>query len=573
MRHERTLSASALCILSGCSALFDYPDSRDESSAALCSNGLDDDFDGLADCNDASCDGHCAETGSACSDGRNNDGDVLAGVPLVDGADPGCWALGHRVTRQCAFRPGTTLELRRWTEFEAFPNLEWVTLGTVELRATIYEKDVIRLLPRQFIESRAPVSGALADMGMDVHAFLVPGSEMVLSFVSGRLGVVAEAHVVWAETADASRMWIETPSGARSNETSAGIVERFGSFTEFNFYTNGGHWRLRSVDPNISVAAVPIAPTIPGDEPLTVRVEARGEAVGASVLVEVLSTARASFDTCDRAHLSPLINAPSFRAVAEGPDLRCIILGQRAHASTNGESWEASRSTIAAGDVALTWVDAFQRFEGARLDPESGTIRFFASEDCDVFRESEPVALVDLVDLASPRLVGFDDDTSRDGGSRRLHLLGVDGAGAWQLVELASVTGAPDSYTRVGGVAWSAPVWDDGPPLTAGRLGNSLWVAGPDADTGNVALFVATDSLPVRVQSTLLAPSGEVGAFDRFRVQGARLVPLTPIAEGAALPARVYYWGSLQPEDPGYDVAAVRSGVEWREIVFGEEAQ
>ena len=152
-------------------------------------------------------------------------------------------------------------------------------------------------------------------------------------------------------------------------------------------------------------------------------------------------------------------------------------------------------------------------------------------------------------------------------------MLGVDGAGAWQLVELASVTGAPDSYTRVGGVAWSAPVWDDGPPLTAGRLGNSLWEEGPDADTGNVALFVATDSLPVRVQSTLLAPSGEVGAFDRFRVQGARLVPLTPIAEGAALPARVYYWGSLQPEDPGYDVAAVRSGVEWREIVFGEEAQ
>ena len=570
VRYERTIAATALCLLGGCTALFGYPEPQGESSHALCSNGLDDDFDGLADCDDPRCDGHCAETGAACSDGRNNDGDSFAGVPLVDGADPSCWSQGYQVTRRCAFRPGTVLELRRWNEHEAFPNLDWVTSGTVELAQTILDKDVIRLLPRQFIETRAPITGALTDMGLVAHVFLAPGTELVLSFVSGRFGTVAEAHMVWPEAADVSRMWVEAANGERSNETSAGIELREGNYSQFEFYVSGGRWWLHATDEGLRTAPVTVDPAVPLDEPLTVRIEARGEAIGASGLVEVVSTARSSYDTCDRSHLSPLINAPGFRAAAESPELRCVVIGDRAHVSADGSSWAASRSTFAAGDMALAWVDAFQRFEGARLDPQDGTMRFFASADCDVFRESEPVSVATLVELQAPRLVGFDHHAELQGGARRVHLLGTDSAGARRLVELASETGDPDSYAQTSTHPWDAPTWTDDPALTVGRLGDSLWVVGPDGDTGNVGLFLATGAAPHFV-AALLAPSGESGAFDRFRIQHARLVPLPPDAPGAALPARVYYFGSLQPQDPGYDSTAVRSGVEWRDILFGQE--
>jgi hypothetical protein len=412
-------------------------------------------------------------------------------------------------------------------------------------------------------------------MGIDAHVLVAPGTELVLSLVSGRFGAIAEAHVVWPIGAEASRMWVETANGERSNETSAGIEQREGNYSEFRFYVSDGRWRLHAADEDIFTLPVLLDPIIPLDEPLTVRVEARGEAIGASVLVEVLSAARSSYDTCDRSHVSPLINAPSFRAVAEGPALRCVIIGDRAHATTDGASWAASRSTFADGDVALAWVDAFQRFEGARLDRQDHTIRFFASDDCDVFRESAPAPVSTLVDLSAPRLVGFDHDPGQRGGARRLHLLGTDSAGARQLVELASDTGDPDSYTPVSSHPWDAPVWADDQPLTVGRVGNSLWVLGPDGDSGNVGLFLATDATPLRVHAALLAPSGEAGAFDRFRVQQARLVPLAPAEAGTdpgqVLRARVYYYGSLQPQDPGYDGAAVRSGVEWREIWFGRE--
>jgi hypothetical protein len=52
-----------------------------------CGNGVDDDGDGLTDCEDTDCDGTCAED---CADGRDNDGDGLVDCDDGDCNDPAC---------------------------------------------------------------------------------------------------------------------------------------------------------------------------------------------------------------------------------------------------------------------------------------------------------------------------------------------------------------------------------------------------------------------------------------------------------------------------------------------------
>ncbi|MCA9577782.1 MAG: hypothetical protein KC668_20245 [Myxococcales bacterium] len=565
---------SAFCVLGGCSALFGYPDSAHESSVERCGNGLDDDFNGLVDCADPSCDGHCREDGNACTDGRNNNGDSFRGAPLVDRADPGCWGLGHELLEHCAFRPGTALELRRWTEFEAFPSPEWVTSGTVdEDGATlgINGEDSILLLPGQFIESRGAVTGGISDLGADVHFFGAAGTELLISFVSPRFGTIVTAHVVPSGGVDGWRMWMETADGARSTETTVD----FGAFVlyyyEFNLVVNAGSWWLTAPIVGARSSPLPLDPAIPRDEPLVLRVEARGSAAGAVALVELVSVARTSYDTCDRSHVSPLINAPSLRAAADAPELRCVVLERGAHRSLSGDTWQAARSVMGPGEVAMTWVDTFERFEGVRYDQDNAGLRFFASADCDAFRESEPVSVEALTDATTVQLVGFDHDEDLPGGARRVHLLGVTQAGVQQLIELASDTGLPESYAVTSTVDWPHAVWPSGRPLSVGRLGASLWVLGPGEVSGDVALYAVTDGTVTTLDTQLLTPSGEPGAFDQFRVQQAQLVPRASVSPGS-VEARLYYFGSLLPHDPGYESAAVRSGVDWRTLRFGPEA-
>ena len=81
-----------------CRATFDYPDALDESDQQRCSNGTDDDFDGLIDCDDPSCDGFCREQDPVrCADGRDNDGDGL-----TDGRDAQCWHVAGPTASRCA---------------------------------------------------------------------------------------------------------------------------------------------------------------------------------------------------------------------------------------------------------------------------------------------------------------------------------------------------------------------------------------------------------------------------------------------------------------------------------------
>ncbi|MBX3248478.1 MAG: hypothetical protein KF901_14980 [Myxococcales bacterium] len=73
-------------LLAGCALALPFDD-LEERGPVRCANGVDDDADGLVDCDDPDCDGECPETSSvACTNCRDDDGDGL-----VDHADPDCW--------------------------------------------------------------------------------------------------------------------------------------------------------------------------------------------------------------------------------------------------------------------------------------------------------------------------------------------------------------------------------------------------------------------------------------------------------------------------------------------------
>lgn len=75
-----------------------------EDQPEVCANGIDDDADGLTDCDDASCDasGACEVSLTFCQDGEDNDGDTR-----VDCEDEGCRTGGfcESVVVSCAIRP------------------------------------------------------------------------------------------------------------------------------------------------------------------------------------------------------------------------------------------------------------------------------------------------------------------------------------------------------------------------------------------------------------------------------------------------------------------------------------
>lgn len=80
----------ALPVLTSCNALLDFPPVgvEDPFVERSCLDGVDNDLDGKADCDDLDCAGCCPEvfTG-ACNDARDNDGDGA-----VDYLDVSCWA-------------------------------------------------------------------------------------------------------------------------------------------------------------------------------------------------------------------------------------------------------------------------------------------------------------------------------------------------------------------------------------------------------------------------------------------------------------------------------------------------
>jgi hypothetical protein len=84
--HRRAL-VLACAGLTACTLALPYVEARDEDDEISCSNGADDDLDGIVDCHDESCDATtvCHEDNeAACGDGRDNDVDGIVDCYDVD---------------------------------------------------------------------------------------------------------------------------------------------------------------------------------------------------------------------------------------------------------------------------------------------------------------------------------------------------------------------------------------------------------------------------------------------------------------------------------------------------------
>lgn len=151
----------------------------------ICDNARDDDGDGATDCEDILCAGQCIEgegnpwelppnspgqlsVVQSCTDGVDQDGDGL-----MDEADPGCWGAGSRTGASCTSGAGL---VRTW-------------VGTVDTgalrplgpdgRTDPYVAATAGTIGGTYGD--APISGRLSGLDMDFLAFIEPGEKMTLA--------------------------------------------------------------------------------------------------------------------------------------------------------------------------------------------------------------------------------------------------------------------------------------------------------------------------------------------------------------------------------------------------------
>ena len=562
MRHQLTLCS--LLLLTSCASVFDYPAEAPEASAESCANQRDDDFDGLADCDDPDCDGYCPEEADACADARNNDGDHFRGAALLDAADPSCWDVAARSSARCEVLAGSAVELRRWASGEPLPDTGWVSTGApLEDEDTTPQNDYLRLLPGQFVETRAPLPGATAGMIYEGSFAISYGGQVELSLVSPRLGEVLSARFEGVEVG-VVRVTLAALGAPESEPvTFAPPADTTRNLFSLRLRESAGRWRLSITEDDNVVASIARDASVLDDEPLTVRIEGLGD-VGDSADLRIDRVARPSFDSCGRPLSSPLLNAPGLRAAADSGSAACVVLGGQVFSTVDDANWIAARTLVGSGDFALTYIDAFERFEGARYDPSTGRLHFSISERCERFRESEGVALAST--LGEPadeaRLVGFDGV----GSARTVQLL-VHTADGYEVVELVSPSGDPDTYREATRTPWPSASWEG--RISIGRIGDSRWALAPGTTEGAAALFVERAGGFVLVDDAFIAPTGVQSAFDGTRVDFATLAPMT-LSEGV-LSARAYYFARLNENDPSYESAALRRGVNWVDVRFGSE--
>lgn len=558
-----TRFASIWVAVTACSAVSAYPESRTETSLDACSDGQDQDLDGLTDCEDPDCDGWCVESGEACEDERDNDGDALFGLPLVDGLDPACWDRALREERRCTWTSGVLYELFRFRREDLYPDADWVTTGTAVDQRWIAGWGKIVLGPGQFVATAKPTVGALRELSIRMVFEARNGASAELRLFSERLG---NGPVVYIRTEGGGAFGRLEDERGRSTEEmplfryGTGIHElrllvSTGATPEWTLFTSTEERLTMPVDPNWRV-----------DEPVSVRIVGTTEVVGTAFSVGVVRVFRNAVDDCGREVDSALLNEPSLRAVTESPVLQCVVLGALSHSSRNGSTWNEGRTPLQEGDLAVAYSEEFERFEGTRLDPETGELFLIASSDCSRWREA-PAGTPMRGERA--RLVGFDIVPGFEGGARRIHL--VVGDDAPQLVELASPTGLPFSYVEVSRTPWPRATWAEGAPLSVGRVGGDRWIVGPGSDPRTLALYTlsAEDAL-LTVDDPVVAPSGKLGTFDRYRIERGHLVPRpsTRWSTETSPTLRLFFFAQLFEDEPGYEDAFTRRGVSWVDLSF-----
>jgi hypothetical protein len=177
--------ASPACALlaAACTVLYPYPAQAPE----LCAGGVDEDLDGLIDCDDPDCDGMCPESGIArCSDGRDNDLDGL-----VDFVDPRCWQYARITVDRCALIAGSSANVVA-DSFDPTWSRDY-SVEVVHDSALTDPEDPETPVLRDGVVSSSPLSGAWA--GTTLHARVRAGSQTLVELVPTDGGPVLSLRV------------------------------------------------------------------------------------------------------------------------------------------------------------------------------------------------------------------------------------------------------------------------------------------------------------------------------------------------------------------------------------------
>ncbi len=172
--------------------LLDFPDVLTESTAELCHNSIDDDRDGVLDCQDTDCLRFCFEDREQeCTDGEDNDSDGL-----FDGDDPLCWHVTPPSFRTCAAASnvefvetfGIALD-RRWESPTGVSVAGTLSIGrSDERRDAAILVDVPPLESGQGVGTRESFSSSTGDVRLSGTFKIPDGGGVMLALVEvGRL--------------------------------------------------------------------------------------------------------------------------------------------------------------------------------------------------------------------------------------------------------------------------------------------------------------------------------------------------------------------------------------------------
>jgi hypothetical protein len=180
------------CTNASCTLIAAYPEPGEELTQASCQNGLDDDEDGLMDCQSLACRelGVCDEhTMDTCTDGLDDDGDGR-----IDRFDPSCFHLVPPVLERCATIAGTALDPEAPVE-----RLGWIgPVSYADGAASHAGRDVITMGEDAVIVALSPWTGRMSTLRFSADVFFEPDGRSASSVV---------LRVVDAATVDPATGW------------------------------------------------------------------------------------------------------------------------------------------------------------------------------------------------------------------------------------------------------------------------------------------------------------------------------------------------------------------------------
>lgn len=361
-----------------CGLVTDY-----ELPAERCADTVDNDLDGLTDCDDPDCDGVFACENEDCADGRDNDGNGL-----VDAQDPRCWFENVagitsllRVTR-CSTVSGVSRTTRPgpgepWVGRFAYAERGLAALDGSSVVEATYAPTLTGDVQgtRVVVDVSAVEDGSTFEIGLDRGTY-EPG------VWPGLRATVARSGARWS---------IELSAGATVGP--AEVVAEGVDRATATLFLDREDWRASIDAGGISAQVSLDPPPFSRAVPLRFGWRAEGTGPGAAPVLTRLDVERRPYDPC--AGPVPDRVTETFRealAIAASEDRACAAGWTGSDVAVHGgtlpsgallPSWSDAWVVPGARFVSLAWDPVEARFLMVSSgDPGAGDARLFESDAC-----------------------------------------------------------------------------------------------------------------------------------------------------------------------------------------------